>query len=113
MDAQEEIQTFIRLGLSCNQAKVFLNLAKSRSSTANTISKQTGVDRSEIYRIMLTLGKLGLVEKTITSPVRFNPATVSDAVTLLMNRRQSETSDLDEKTTELLREFGSLRSSAF
>ncbi len=105
MDVQEEIQTFIRLGLTCNQSKVYLNLAKVGTSTANAISKQTGIDRSEVYRLMLTLGKLGLVEKKITTPVKFTSTPVHDALSLLMSRRVSETSDLDQKARELLRDF--------
>ncbi len=105
MDVQEEIEILERLGLTHNQAKVYLTLAKTGSSTANRISKISNVERSEIYRIMSTLGKLGLVEKTISSPVEFKSAPIEVAVRFLMNRRLNETSNLDVKIANMLREF--------
>jgi sugar-specific transcriptional regulator TrmB len=105
LDFQEEIQIFVRLGLTGNQAKVYLGLARLGSSTAYVISGNVNVGRSEIYRIMLSLGKMGLVEKILSSPVKFKSISIQDAISLLMSRRMNDISDLDEKTKEVLREF--------
>jgi sugar-specific transcriptional regulator TrmB len=69
------------------------------------ISRNTNVERSEIYRIMASLGKMGLIEKTISLPVKFKPASIREAVFLLMSNRINETLDLNEKAEEMLREF--------
>jgi sugar-specific transcriptional regulator TrmB len=58
----EEVQTLTCLGLTLCQARVYLALARSGMSTAKTISKVSKVTREDIYRIMPTLQKLGLVE---------------------------------------------------
>ena len=58
----EEIQTFIRLGLTFVQSKVYLALIKAGFATIKTISKTAQLDRSEVYRGISELQRLGLVE---------------------------------------------------
>jgi sugar-specific transcriptional regulator TrmB len=98
----EEVQTLTRLGLTFCQARVYLALVRSGIATAKTISKVSKVAREDVYRIMPMLQKLGLVEKAITSPSMFKAIPIQDGLSILLERRIEETSELQAKTKEVL-----------
>jgi sugar-specific transcriptional regulator TrmB len=102
---QDEVQTLRRLGLTSNQARVYLALARSGMSTAKTISIVSKIPREDVYRIMPQLQTLGLVEKEITAPAMFKAIPVEETVLSLVRRRIEETSELQTKAKELLRNF--------
>jgi sugar-specific transcriptional regulator TrmB len=102
MENQDNILTLTRLGLTANQTKVYLALFRSRLSTAKTISKKSGVARSDVYRVMAQLEKLGLVEKIISAPCKFRAISIHDAFVILIKRRKKVTSELQATTREIL-----------
>jgi len=105
MENQDTILTLTRLGLTSNQTKVYLALLHSGLSTAKTVSKNSGVARSDVYRVMATLEKLGLVEKIISAPCKFRAISIHDAFVVLMERRKKVTSELQATTREILEKF--------
>jgi sugar-specific transcriptional regulator TrmB len=54
---------------------------------------------------MVTLQELGLVEKVIAKPIKFKATPMHDAVSILLQRRINETSELQERTRELIQRF--------
>jgi sugar-specific transcriptional regulator TrmB len=105
MEFQKEIQTLTRLGLSSSQAKVYLALATSSATCARSISQKAGVARQDIYRILLGLEKLGLIEKELSIPCRFQAIPITQAVSMLMEQRKNETIELRNELKELLLKF--------
>jgi sugar-specific transcriptional regulator TrmB len=105
MENQHKILTLTRLGLTSNQAKVYLALFRAGLSTAKTISKNSGIARPDVYRVMATLEKLGLVEKVISAPYKFRAISIHDAFAILMERRMKETSELQATTREIVKNF--------
>jgi sugar-specific transcriptional regulator TrmB len=105
MTLQDEIQTLRRLGLTFNQARVYLALARSGMSTARTISTVSKIPREDVYRIMPHLRRLGLVEKGIAAPAKFKAISIEEALFVLLQRRMVETSELQTKAGELLKNF--------
>jgi len=105
MENQHKFLTFTRLGLTSNQAKVYLALFRVGLSTAKAISKNSGVARSDVYRVMATLEKLGLVEKIISAPCKFRAISIRDAFAVLMERRKKETSELHATTRGIIDKF--------
>jgi sugar-specific transcriptional regulator TrmB len=103
MAFQDEVQTLMRLRLTFDQARVYLALAESGMSAAKTIAKNSGVARTDVYRIMPTLEKLGLVERIVSVPCKFRAMSRLDAVSVLMKRRTNETSELRAATREMLK----------
>jgi sugar-specific transcriptional regulator TrmB len=93
---------FIRLGLTSNEAKVYLALFRSGLSTAKKISKKSGVARPDVYRVMAKLQKVGLVEKIISLPCKFRAISIQDAFAILMERRKKVTSELQATTREII-----------
>jgi len=102
MENQHKILTLTRLGLTSNQAKVYLALFRSGLSNAKGISENSGVARSDVYRVMAALEKLGLVEKIISQPCKFRAISIHDAFDILMERRKKVTSELQATTREII-----------
>jgi sugar-specific transcriptional regulator TrmB len=105
MEQQPEALMLARLGLTPAQARIFAALYQSGLSTAKTISKNSKVARSDVYRVMATLEKLGVVEKIISAPCKFRAIPMHDAVLILMERRREETSKLQATAREILKRF--------
>lgn len=71
MEFRDKVDLLVRLGVAPNQAKVYLALTGTSPSTANQISKATGIAPEVVYRAIPKLQEKGLVEKEITSPAKF------------------------------------------
>jgi sugar-specific transcriptional regulator TrmB len=102
---EKDAQTLTALGLTNSQAKVFLTLAKSGVATAKEISTVTQVARQEVYRVLVDLQKLALVEKIVSAPSKFRAISTADAFSILMERRKKETSELQTTINEMLKKF--------
>ena len=102
---QHGVRILIRLGLTLCQAKVYIALAQSGTSTAKTISKVSMVARPDIYRIMLKLQELGLAEKVIITPTKFKATPIQEVITILMDQKTKETYELRLETKEFLKKF--------
>lgn len=98
-----EVETLTRLGLTHRQAKVYLALARSGNATVKTVSNVSEIPRQHIYQVVSTLQELGLVEKAITSPVKFKAIPVPDGLSILMERKSKEYNELQAKTIYMLK----------
>lgn len=98
--------TLKRLGLSSNQAKVYLGLlALNRNATVMSISQSCGVHREEIYRKMRELADLGFVEVIITRPLKFKAVQLKFVINILLRRMSEEISNLQIESEKLLLDF--------
>ncbi|MEM0488561.1 MAG: helix-turn-helix domain-containing protein [Candidatus Bathyarchaeia archaeon] len=91
-----------RLGLTCLQARVYLALARMEKATAKMISKDSQIDRAEVYRTLSGLHQLGLVEKVVNAPTFFRALPVQEALPMLLRRKGKEYNEIKEKTEDLL-----------
>ena len=101
--AGEELQIVMDLGLTLLQAKIFLVLTESQCLKANEISKFSNISRPDVYRNLMKLQKIGLIEKIISKPYKFKTIPVETALELLINRRVNKTKDLKIKTQILIK----------
>jgi sugar-specific transcriptional regulator TrmB len=98
--------TLVELGLTHNQARIYLALLRSeRLLTAKEISKITRITRQDVYRILPELQNSGVVEKTITSPAMFRATPIKTAITTLVSKKTAQDNCLIEKAHKLSREF--------
>jgi HTH-type transcriptional regulator, sugar sensing transcriptional regulator len=56
-------------GFTVNQAKVYLDIVQSGSTSVGQISKNTMLHRQDIYKLLPKLEKMGLITRTIGKPV--------------------------------------------
>ena len=101
---QEEcINSLMDLGLTLVQAKIYLALSKLDNETIKTISKNSNLARQDIYRIMPSLERLGLVEKIIDKPTKYKATPIKIGFSTLLQQRIIHDAELQKKTSELLK----------
>lgn len=101
----EKIKVLQHLGLTFRQAKVYLALVELGIASAKAVSQVSDVTRQDVYQILFELQDFGLVEQGITRPTRFSLISVNEGLTILMERKKEELSELEKKTTTLLCKF--------
>ncbi len=84
-----EILTYF--GLTNNQAKVYLSIGSSIFITAKQIHEVSEVPRQHIYRILSALQQIGLVESTISRPLRFKGIPIQKGISFLFKEKIEET----------------------
>jgi sugar-specific transcriptional regulator TrmB len=97
-----EVQTITELGLTGRQAKVYYVLLKFESSTARALAIASGLARQDIYKVLDELQTLGIVERQITVPTKFTAFPIQDALSILLNHKIKQESDLETKTRKLI-----------
>jgi len=89
---EEIIEKLVSFGLTVNQAKVYLSIVQSGTTSVNRISKDTRLHRQDIYKMLPKLEKLGLITKTIDMPFMVNAVPIETGLhdLLLMFKQKSE-----------------------
>jgi sugar-specific transcriptional regulator TrmB len=84
MSNDEDTVLLLGLGLTLNQARVYLAILQLQKTTAGQIARFSKVHREDVYRILPTLEKMGLIEKLLGKPSKIRATPVSDALTFLV-----------------------------
>ena len=84
MSNDEDTILLLGLGLSLNQARVYLAILHLQKTTAGQIAKLSKVRREDVYRILPTLEKMGLTERLLGKPSKIRATPISDALTFLV-----------------------------
>ncbi|MEJ2272376.1 MAG: helix-turn-helix domain-containing protein, partial [Candidatus Bathyarchaeota archaeon] len=103
---EDRFLTLERLGLSPNQAKVYLALCILESeATVKSIRHISQVHREEIYRKLFELKELGFVEYIITKPRRFKAIPLKIVINTLLHHKSEEISNLQIESEKLLHDL--------
>lgn len=87
---EDLVKRLTDFGLSVNQAKVYLSIVQSASTSVNTISKTTHIYRQDIYKILPKLEEMGLVTKTVDRPVIIEAIPVEEALSYIVSMEQQK-----------------------
>jgi sugar-specific transcriptional regulator TrmB len=98
----KEIQTLCNLGLTLQQAKVYLALAKIGQATIKDLSEATNINRGDCYRIVSQLIEKRLISKLLTSPARFEVIYFNITLNNLLEKKKEEISALKDNIEKLL-----------
>ena len=79
-----------RLGLSVNEAKVYLALLETGLSNASTIVKKTGLHRPNVYYSINRLTEKGLIASCIRQNVNYYQAADPKRLKQLIREKQEE-----------------------
>jgi sugar-specific transcriptional regulator TrmB len=93
----DAIELLVTLGLSVNQAKIYLSSLQNGLATAKVISNTSRVGREDVYRLLPLLQEKGLISKQISAPTLFEAIPFKEAITLLIRNKEEEVSGLREK----------------
>jgi len=99
---ERETQTLLDLGLTKAQATVYLTFVRSGQARVKTIRELSKIARQDIYRILAELVELGLVQKIIKTPNEFEAIPIMDGVSILLQRRSKENSEIHRKAMEII-----------
>jgi len=100
MSIDEDTVLLLDLGLSLNQARVYLAILQLQKTTAGQIARFSKVHREDVYRILPTLEKMGLIEKLLGKPSKIRATPISDALTLLVTEEKRK---FDERLSGMKR----------
>jgi len=101
-------KTFCRLGLSKNEVKVFMHLARTGEHKASEISEALSLHRTETYRILRDLEKKGLVSSVFEKPLKFIATSFEKALDVLIETKKMRINLLEKKKENLVNVWLSL-----
>jgi sugar-specific transcriptional regulator TrmB len=88
---EDTIKLLKQLGLTPSQASIYFKLTQSEAASAEAISSATKIHRSNVYRIIISLQSIGLVEKRLAAERNlFLAMPLKDGLELLLNRKENE-----------------------
>lgn len=102
---EEDIETLTDLGLTLLQAKTYLTLAKLGTANIKTAAKVANIARQNMYQVIPSLQKMGLVEKIIATPSIYKATPIEQGLTILLQHRTKEYTELKNKTKKLITHF--------
>ncbi|MFB3888985.1 MAG: TrmB family transcriptional regulator [Candidatus Bathyarchaeia archaeon] len=102
MKREERIETLMQLGLTLNQARLYIALTQLSQATAKELSAKARMSRQDIYRVMPELERASLVERIVTLPTLFRAFPVESGISILLKRKIAEQNQLRKRTEELL-----------
>ena len=105
IDYCEDAKILTRLGLTTLQAQVYLTLAKMDKATIKALSSTSRIDRANVYRVLIRLQELDLVEKLLTNPSIFKALPANEGIKMLLDRKEIEHKHVKTQTIELLKKY--------
>jgi sugar-specific transcriptional regulator TrmB len=90
---EENTSLLIGLGLTLNQAKVYLAVIKLEKTTVGQVANFSKVRREDVYRILPSLEKMGLIERLLGKPTEIRATRISDALSLLVAEEKGKFDD--------------------
>lgn len=92
----EIISSLVSFGLTPVQAQAYITLLTLHKATAKLISKNSDVNRVNIYKALRRLKKLGLVEETLGMPTEFSPVNPDEALEILISSKLRGVEQLEQ-----------------
>jgi len=105
MIQDEYIQTLTELELTLLQAKAYINLTKIGKADVNTISQASNLARTDVYRVMLALERLGLAEKIIDKKTMYKATPIKEGILILLKNKKKRYAEIKKKSELLLSGF--------
>lgn len=91
-----------KLGLSKNEIRVYIYLARSGMLKASEVSEVISLHRTETYRILRDLEKMGLVSSVFEKPLKFVATPFEKALDLLIKGKKLRLELLERKKKDLV-----------
>lgn len=109
LSLEENAETLSDFGLTHNEAKVYITIAKLGLAAVGHVAKASKVRREDVYRMLPKLQNLGLIEKILGKPVKVRAMPVEDGLSILIKQEKEladkRLSQLMAKKGEFLRNF--------
>lgn len=93
---------FIRLGLSEEEAILYLTLTRKGILTALQLSRLTAINRTRVYRLLDRMKSIGLIEEVVDAHRTLTKAAGSDKLEQLLREQESKTQYLKKLFPEVI-----------
>jgi sugar-specific transcriptional regulator TrmB len=105
MNVEGRIETLTNLGLTVDQARIYLALLQVGPATARQIANTSKIARPDIYRIIPTIEKHGIIEKLMTRPVSYQAVPAALVLPIMIKHKSTEQQELIKQTEDLLKDL--------
>ncbi|NWG11540.1 MarR family transcriptional regulator [Candidatus Bathyarchaeota archaeon] len=95
-------RTFHRLGLSKNEIRVYVYIARTGEHKASEISEALSLHRTETYRILRDLEKKGLISSVFEKPLKFIATPFEKALDVLIETKKMKIGLLEKRKENLV-----------
>jgi len=102
---QESLSKF---GLLKNEAKIYLYLARFGGQKAQRVSEALSIHRTETYKILRRLEKMGLIYRVLDKPVKFVALPIDQALSNIIEIKRQRLMLLEKTKEELVKLWRSL-----
>ncbi len=92
----------VKFGLTPNEAKVYIYLAKYGYRRAVEIAKSIHIPRTETYHLLSSLQNKGLVTATFQHPIKFSAVSFDKALKTLVDMEKERLRTFERKEKDLL-----------
>jgi sugar-specific transcriptional regulator TrmB len=96
--SSELTEDLISFGLSPLQAEAYIILLQEGKLDAATLAQIINIDRSDAYRVLRALRKLGMLEIELSSKSYYMPVAPEKALTSLLEAKLGELNELRERS---------------
>jgi sugar-specific transcriptional regulator TrmB len=95
-------KTLHRLGLSKNEIRVYIYIARTGEHKASEISEALSLHRTETYRILRDLEKKGLISSVFEKPLKFIATPFEKALDVLIETKKMKISLLEKRKESIV-----------
>lgn len=107
------LKGLVELGLTQNEAKVYMYLAKSGAKKAIEVSKALNIPRTETYHLLARLQNKGLIMVTIQHPIKYIAKPFEETIQMLIGVIEEKARSFEKKKDGLLLQWKSLPEFAY
>ena len=107
-DYKDVCKSLSKFGLSKNEAKVYVYLAKFGEQKAHKISRSLSLHRTETYKILKRLEEKSLVCRILAKPIRFVAVPIDKALENLIQDKKRSISHLEEEKKKILENWDNM-----
>ncbi len=110
------LETLKDFGLREKEARFYLVLLKHGPKTVGQLSKELGTYREDAYRTLITLSRKGLVEESISKPIRYSatdPEKALDMITISQAHELQRMEAYKQEALETLRALSAPEETAY
>jgi len=101
-DFKQICKSLIKFGLSKNEARVFIYLAKYGEQKAHKISRALSLHRTETYKILKRLEEKGLAYRILDKPIKFAVIPISKALENLVQEEKQRIQRLEDEKKKIM-----------
>jgi HTH-type transcriptional regulator, sugar sensing transcriptional regulator len=92
-------------GITDKEANIYLLVAKHGALRSTEVTRLSGNDKAEVYRILTNLQNKGLIERTLEAPTRFSAVPFEKVIDSFIKNKRDEAEIIEKKKTNLIEDW--------